>query len=245
LIAFVLKLGDSLYIWAFSVVPKFLLFFFPILSSSKFTSKSKSQFVCQERTMVNGQERILDIYLHEYAQLKQEQNQRISLRDNLLYFTLGVYVAILGFALGKQGDPYALLVLPWVSIILGWTYLVNDQKISAIGQYIRYQLATKISEIISNPDADTKSVLGWEIAHRSDTHRKRRKAEQLIIDQFAFVLSGLVALLAFRFLQTTQLAGSAAPTLSSLVQPLWWVEVVLLLGLGIEILLQADWNKGR
>lgn len=28
-------------------------------------------------------------------------------------------------------------MLPPVSVILGWTYLVNDEKISAIGRYVR------------------------------------------------------------------------------------------------------------
>ena len=192
--------------------------------------------------MLNGQERILDIYLKEYAQLKQEQHQRIGLRDNLLYFTLGVYVAILGFAVGAEGDPHALLVLPWVSLILGWTYLVNDQKITAIGKYIRCHLVSKISENVVHTNTDVKSILGWEVAHRSDPQRKRRKIEQLLIDQVAFVFSGLAALLAFRYLYAT---NHAEAVLKGLVQPLWWVEMILLVGLGVEILLHADWAKGR
>jgi hypothetical protein len=48
--------------------------------------------------MAEDPQLIFNIHLQEYAQLKQEQRQRIGLRDNLLYFTLGVYVAILGFA---------------------------------------------------------------------------------------------------------------------------------------------------
>ncbi|WP_187329296.1 hypothetical protein [Halomicronema hongdechloris] len=33
-----------------------------------------------------------------------------------------------------MSDPthyYALLVIPWVCLILGWTYVVNDEKISS------------------------------------------------------------------------------------------------------------------
>ena len=193
--------------------------------------------------MADDQQRVFNIYLHEYIQLKQEQRQRISLRDNLLYFTLGVYVAILGFAIGEQGEPYALLVLPWVSLILGWTYLVNDQKITAIGRYIRCPLTTRIGKVIPT-NTDVESVLAWEIFHRSDTQRKRRKLEQLIVDQVAFIISGLAALFAFRNLYITQLASNAEQAVKISVQTLWWVELILVLGLGFEILLHVDWSRG-
>jgi hypothetical protein len=147
---------------------------------------------------MSDQQRLLDVYFQEYNQLKHEQAQRIGFRDNLLYVTLGVYGTILGFAVGEQASVYALLVLPWVSLVLGWTYLVNDQKITAIGRYIRYTLVEKIGGIIAQTDTvETESIFGWEIAHRSDERRKRRKIEQLIVDEIAFVFSGLGALLAF------------------------------------------------
>jgi hypothetical protein len=194
--------------------------------------------------MAEDPQLIFNIHLQEYAQLKQEQRQRIGLRDNLLYFTLGVYVAILGFAVGEQGDPYALLVLPWVSLILGWTYLVNDQKITAIGRYIRGQLTTKICKAV-DANTDIESVLTWEIAHRSDANRKRRKVEQLIVDLVAFVLSGVAALVAFRYFYTTQLASDTELIVNGAVRALWWVELILLLGLGFEILQHVDWLRGR
>ncbi len=78
----------------------------------------------------------LNVYLQEYSALKEEQKSRIGFRDNLLYVNLAAVGAIFSFALNKPDNKYALLVLPLVSVILGWTYLVNDQKNSAIGQYI-------------------------------------------------------------------------------------------------------------
>lgn len=184
--------------------------------------------------MVNGQQQMLDIYFQEYSQLKHEQTQRVGFRDNLLYVTLGLYGGILGFTLGEKANPYALLILPWVSLVLGWTYLVNDQKITAIGRYIRYTLVENIGRVISATDVEP--IFGWEIIHRIDEKRKRRKIEQLIIDEIAFVFSGIAALIAFQYL---------LHPLNWAVQLLSFIELVPLVILGLEIFLQADLTKGR
>ncbi|MDJ0620162.1 MAG: hypothetical protein QNJ63_26060 [Calothrix sp. MO_192.B10] len=183
---------------------------------------------------MSDKQQMLEVYLHEYEKLKEEQTQRIGFRDNMLYVTLGVFGGILSFALSGKTNYYALLVIPWVCLILGWTYLVNDEKISAIGRYIRYTLVNKIKELTGN--ADIESIFGWEIAHRSDTRRLRRKIEQLVIDEITFVLSGIVALLAFWFL-------AEQPPLA--VNILCVVELVLLIILAVEIIIYADLGVGR
>lgn len=179
---------------------------------------------------------LLSVYLQEYDKLKAEQIQRIGFRDNLLYVTLGVFGAVLSFALDKPDRSYALLVLPWVCLVLGWTYLVNDEKVSALGRYIRLELVPKVGKEMQISDTDALSVLGWEIAHRSDARRKRRKIEQLIIDEITFVVSGVTALVAFWML----------------VRPSNWmlwgvclVELGLLVVLAVEIWLYADLAKGK
>jgi len=189
--------------------------------------------------MTDEKQQILSIYFQEYGKLKDEQAQRIGFRDNLLYVTLAVFTTVLAFALGEKGNSYALLALPWVSLVLGWTYLVNDQKITAIGQYIRCTLIEKIARLASRSGADIDeidSILGWEVAHRSDQHRKRRKIEQLLIDEIVFVVSGIAALVAFRIM---------VHSIHPLAQVLAWAELVLLLILAIEIFIGADLAKGR
>lgn len=47
---------------------------------------------------------------------------------------------------------------------------------------------------------DLETLFGWEIAHRDDKHRKRRKIQQLIVDDIMFVFSVVIALAAFWFL---------------------------------------------
>jgi len=176
----------------------------------------------------------LEVLLAEYNCLKSEQAQRIGFRDNLLYVTLGVFGAVVSFAVSDPAHYYALLVIPWVCLILGWTYVVNDEKISSIGRYIRYTLVDKVKEHTRHEDLET--LFGWEIAHRSDKHRRRRKIQQLIVDEITFVVSGLIALAAFWFLV-------ANPPIGVII--LSWAELILLIALGVETFIYADLAKGR
>ncbi|MBU7582817.1 MAG: hypothetical protein KAF91_07880 [Nostoc sp. TH1S01] len=184
--------------------------------------------------MSDDNQQILEVYLKEYEKLKDEQTQRIAFRDNLLYVTLGVLGAIISFAVSNKANYYALLVIPWVCLILGWNYLVNDEKITAIGKYIRLTLVEKIKKETANNDIE--SIFGWEIAHRNDQRRKRRKIEQQIIDQITFVFSGIIGLIAFWIL---------VPQPLGIIQILCWIELGLLIFLGVEIIIYADFGKGR
>jgi hypothetical protein len=184
--------------------------------------------------MSDDKKGMLDVYLQEYEKLKDEQTQRIGFRDNLLYVTLGVFGTVITFAVSNKANYYALLVIPWVCLILGWTYLVNDEKITALGRYIRLTLVEKIKQQTGN--TDTESIFGWEIAHRNDQRRKRRKIEQLIIDEITFVISGIAGLVAF-WLLVSQPHWA--------IQVLCWIELVLLVILGVEIIIYADLAKGR
>ena len=184
--------------------------------------------------MSDDKQKILEIYLQEYEKLKDEQTQRIGFRDNLLYVTLGVFGAVLSFAVSNKAHYYALIVIPWVCLILGWTYLVNDEKITAIGRYIRLTLVGKVKEQTGN--SNMESIFGWEIAHRDDKRRKRRKIEQLIIDEITFVISGITGLIAFWLL---------VPQPHWTIQIICWIELGLLIILGIEIVIYADLAKGK
>ncbi|MEA5488273.1 MULTISPECIES: hypothetical protein [Pseudanabaena] len=183
---------------------------------------------------MNEKDQVLEIFFKEYDKLKTEQAQRIGFRDNLLYVTLGLFGTIISFTVSNSTNYYAFLVVPWVCLILGWTYVVNDEKISAIGRYIRYKLVDKIQEHTGYTDGET--LFGWEIAHRDDKHRKRRKIQQLIVDEITFVISGIIALVVFWILVPH-------PPLSITI--LSWIELLLLIVLGIETLIYADLAKGR
>jgi hypothetical protein len=174
---------------------------------------------------------ILDVHLREFDKIKVEQFARISFRDNLIYATLVTYGAIVAFAV--KDNKLALLILPWVSLILGWNYLVNDEKVSAIGRYVRITLSSKIASLLN---ANSDDLLGWEVAHRSDPRRFRRKLQQLIIDEVIFVFSGIVALVAFWMI---------VPDPGWLLQGVAVFEFIMLIVLAVEIVLYADLKSGR
>jgi hypothetical protein len=184
---------------------------------------------------MDQKEQTLQILLEEYRVLKAEQASRIGFRDNLLYVTLGLFGAIASFALSNDDAEPAFLVIPWVCIVMGWTYVVNDEKISAIGRYVRYSLEERIAALMGG-SADNQYLFGWETAHRSDPRRISRKYLQFLIDLVSFVFSGLTALGVFWLL--TDQPATFTIVLSA-------IEAVLLIGLGIKIFVYADLAQGH
>lgn len=170
----------------------------------------------------------------EYIKLKDEQTKRIGFRDNLLYVNLVLIAGIMSFAFaGENSDNswrlHGLLIAGWVALVLGWTYVVNDEKISAIGKYIRENLSRTLDPTM------TETLFGWESAHRSDVRRRRRKIEQLLIDELSFPGIGLGAVILFLTLSSSP--GRMSFAVASL-------EVLLHVGLAVEILLYADLTTG-
>ena len=178
------------------------------------------------------QEWLLWVHLNEYVKLKDEQIARMRFRDNLLYMTLVAFGGIISYAMSHPSHYYTFLVLPWVCLILGWTYLINDEKISAIGEYIRLTMTENLGKLVNEKP---ELLFGWEIAHRDDKWRKSRKKIQLLIDEMTFCLSGLVALGFF-----WELGAKSWGAISILI-----IEGILLCVLGLWIFIYADLKKGR
>lgn len=132
------------------------------------------------------------ILLAEYGCLKEEQKTRIGFRDNLLYFTLAATTAVVAIT-AQSGQSRLLLSVPAICLILGWTYLVNDEKISAIGYYVRDRLGPRLEELTSAHGA----VFGWEIYHRNVAGRTARKRLQTAVDLFTYLVLPMVCTAAF------------------------------------------------
>lgn len=133
------------------------------------------------------------VLLQEYGALKSEQAQRIGFRDNMLYVTIGAVGGVVSVGLGIGGAgalPEAFLLVPWVTAILGWTYLANDQKITAIRQYVEGSLEPRLRGLLGTNEV----LFRWESFHRQDKRRRQRKWIQLLIDLSTFVFSGVAAL---------------------------------------------------
>ncbi len=127
-------------------------------------------------------------HLSEYEKLKEEQADRIGRRDHLVYASLTAAAAA-GFAALQVHYPAALLTVPVVGFLLGWTYLANDVLVSQIGDYIRNQLGPCVTELSGGPAA-----FGWERDRHDDGRRRQRKHIQLGVDLAAFVGPGAAAL---------------------------------------------------
>ncbi len=102
------------------------------------------------------------LLLAEYDRVKEEHKARIGFRDNLLYFTLAASTAVLAITIQSRRVQLLLAILV-ICLLLGWTYLVNYEKISAVGSYIRDQLGPRLAEFSGAHCA----TFGWEIYHRA------------------------------------------------------------------------------
>ncbi|MBK3572020.1 hypothetical protein [Streptomyces sp. MBT62] len=166
---------------------------------------------------------VAQLLLAEYQTVKDEQKTRIGFRDNLLYVTLTIVAAVIAAAAqAKQSEM--LLALPPVCVVLGWTYLVNDEKISAIGTYVRDELGPRLAEL-----AQAEAVFAWEAAHRSDTRRRSRKVIQSSVDLLAFCVVPLAGLIVY------WAAGQTTPGLLALSV----AEALIVVGLGHQVLSYA------
>lgn len=139
------------------------------------------------------------LLLAEYDRIKEEQKARIGFRDNLLYVTLATSTAVLAITVQNR-HAQVLLAVPVICLVLGWTYLVNDEKISAIARYIRDQLGPRLAEISDARGA----VFGWEVYHRGDASRTTRKHLQTAVDLFTYLALPMACVIAFWCSHTVQ-----------------------------------------
>ena len=165
------------------------------------------------------------LLLAEYQSVKDEQKARIGFRDNLLYVTLAVVAAVIAAA-AQAKQTSMLLALPPVCVVLGWTYLVNDEKISAIGAYVRGDLGPRLAELAGQ---GRTNAFPWETFHRGDARRVSRKVVQCLVDLLAFCLVPLSALVVY------WIGGQVTPGLLVLSV----VEALTVVGLGAYIVVYA------
>lgn len=130
-------------------------------------------------------------HLLEYDKLKDEQTKRIEYRDQMVHVHLALVGAAIAWGLTHPTHRYVLLAVPWMCLIIGWAYLINDERISAIGKYIRETLVASCSAFVGVSNAH---IFQWENIHRCDDRRMERKILQLLVDEVEFVLSGFLSL---------------------------------------------------
>jgi hypothetical protein len=102
--------------------------------------------------------------LAEYAVLKNEQTQRVTVRDTVLLMTILVNTAIAAIYQQQQNpDPHILLIIPFASTLLFWVYAVNDNSVRRIRHYIAANVLPKLS---NGAEIEAGSLLGYETSRR-------------------------------------------------------------------------------
>ncbi|MFC9249815.1 hypothetical protein [Amycolatopsis thailandensis] len=182
-----------------------------------------------EKIVAHEQER--EILLAEYEALKSEQTSRIVLRDRLMYAALAALAATLALVVQPAGHEYLLLLLPLVCVVLGWTYFVNDQKITAISRY----LGGKLAPLLRVRTHRGGRVLAWESVHRGDPLRRLDKSMQLVVELLMFVAPALSSVVLYWFTD-----GVRSPLLVVSI-----AEVLVTLGFAARVVAAADLSAGE
>jgi hypothetical protein len=162
---------------------------------------------------MDGENTSLELLKAEFEQLKQEQRQRIAFRDNMVFVQLAAVGSVGSWVLTnleKTTANDALLMIPWICIVLGWTYIVNDHAISQIGRYVMEILNERVKrfgviDFDTSHKAGVKNAsplaeigfFGWERFLRLDKKRKNRKRIQWAIDELTFVAPGILGLITY------------------------------------------------
>jgi hypothetical protein len=196
-------------------------------------------------------ESTLEMYKSEYEKLKEEQLQRILYRDVTIPFSIFIGSApFISSAFSKDAGLYSnnlLLLVPIICITLGATYVVNDERISVIGDYIKEDLRIEIYNFLHGKDvrnvpnvdekkkliSDTERFFGWESSPRRKANQRVRKISQLFVNLVVFIGSSLTALIVFLFLVKFEIS-----TIATQVKVTMLFEVAATLFLGICI-----WNS--
>lgn len=187
----------------------------------------------------------------EYDRIKSEQAQRIGFRDNMLFVQLAATGGVASWVLAHTDTPnanFGILVIPWVCVILGWTYVVNDHHISRMGKYVRGVVDLRAGKMaraepvqIIEDDGRQFTItefFGWEPFHRTDRRRKSRKLIQCVVDELTFFLPGVLAILGYLHLTGWGLGGW-------LVSAVLGIESFSLIGLFAAIIIYADFARGK
>lgn len=200
---------------------------------------------------MNASTPLSDFLKSEFERVKTEQAQRIAFRDNTLFVHLAATGAVASWAITNLDKPHALfglLVVPWVCVIMGWTYVVNDYHISRMGKYVRTILekracavATPLTVQVTEGDNATFEIaelFGWEPYHRIDKRRASRKKLQFFVDEFTFVLPGIASILGYLFLKRWSFDNH-------FITALLVLEIQALILIAVVIVSYADMVRGK
>lgn len=149
------------------------------------------------------------------AALKSEQLERIKQRDTFLNLNIVAIGAVTAIAVQGQKQAAAWLVVPWLTAILGWAYLSNDDKVTAIARHLKGNAAQG----------------SWETSAKGLLPPALRRVTESIVFVLSFLLPTPVAITLYA---NTSGVRWGAFTITAVI-----VEAVVTLGLGAVYLLSV------
>jgi len=149
--------------------------------------------------------------VEEYSALKQEQTQRIALRDASIHINIVTSVTILGFVVATDHVEDLLFSVPIVNFTLFWIYYINDHYIHAIRLYL------------GGAERANKPAYKWETIYAPDGLGTllRRLASVVVVS------------IAFFAIPTYYLASTSIPRPSFGGAFISWLSVVALFALSV------------
>ncbi|WP_134129942.1 hypothetical protein [Kribbella pratensis] len=107
--------------------------------------------------------------------MKSEQLERIKQRDSFLNLNVVAIGLTASLAIQLEGRQHAWLLIPWITTILGWAYLSNDDKVTAIARHLEQ-------------NAGISESLGlWESSTKGLTPSALRRTAEIVVFLIAFV----------------------------------------------------------
>jgi hypothetical protein len=146
--------------------------------------------------------------------LKGEQLERIKQRDAFLNLNIVAVGIVAAIATEGPTRAAAWLAIPWVTVLLGWAYLSNDDKVTAISQHMRAALDP------SSP------LLAWESGPKGFLAPKLRRSAENVVFIVSFIAPTPVAIALYLSSQPS----STPKTLAAIVVLV--CEIALDVGLG-------------
>jgi small-conductance mechanosensitive channel len=170
----------------------------------------------------------------EFRTLKAEQLSRVAFRDSLFWYNFASLATIVT-ATSTIGVAEIFLMAPLSTLVFGWLYLMNDVKVSHLGEYFRRVLAKRVYQFLSTSNAigerigadleqfkregtvqasvaTETSIYLWEFFHADDEWRGPRKQLQKRIDLIAFPGLGMMAAVGFGVCRISLFMSSTSTT---------------------------------
>ncbi|MGC4044738.1 MAG: hypothetical protein QM758_13175 [Armatimonas sp.] len=128
-----------------------------------------------------------DLFKSEYEKIKEEQLERIKIRNSVFLFQCGAIGAIMTHILSKDGTALEYLVIPWASTVFAWIAYRED----LITEEIKKVLERKYGKVLAWDCEETAVMLS--------NIRDYRKSKNKQLEFLLFFFPSAIAILAAYF----------------------------------------------